>query len=133
MNLDDPRSRLREWYTVMRGDRFVIDAGLWFALGCLARAMRDAYATRIAWENASGNAVAAELEQEHRRVHRDLVAKLATAAWAAGVSGAPESVPEAPRLVSGRATAKRPWGGRGEGVSGIPQPTRDADRTGGAL
>ncbi len=132
MNLDDARSRLGERYTVMRADPFVIDAGLWLALVDLAQAIRDAYTTRLAWEDECDVVVAAELERLHRRVHRDLIVKLGVAASAAEHHGEPESAPEAPPLVGGRAETNRPSGAYGESAGGIPQPTRDPDPTGGA-
>jgi hypothetical protein len=130
---DDARDRLRERYTVMRSDPFVIDAGLWLALVDLAHTIRDTYTTRVAWENASDGRAAAELEQAHRRVHGDLIAKLDAAASAAEHHDGPESAPEASPLVSGPAAINQPPGAHGESAGGIPQPTLDADRTGGAL
>jgi hypothetical protein len=128
----DARSWLAERYTLLRSDRFIINAGLWHAIGGLSHAIHDTYETRLAWENAAGSAYASELERLHRRVHRDLVAKLEAAASAAGLRIAPQSALDEQRRVSGRTGTDQSLMANGEVAGGIPQPIRDPDQSGGA-
>lgn len=74
-------------FTVMRSDPFILNPCLWIALLELSDAIRAAHATRVVWETATGSPDAAEAEQRHRGVHRDLARALAVARSAAATHG----------------------------------------------
>jgi len=88
-------------FTVMRSDPFIINPCLWIALLELSDAIRDAHATRVLWETATGLPDAAEAEQRHRRVHRDLVRALGVARSAATTHGDSHNSSQAVHRVEG--------------------------------
>jgi hypothetical protein len=92
--LDGGRRRLAERFTLLRADPYVLDAYLWLTLSDLAWAVRDAYATRQAWEETSGTPSAANANEMHRHAWKHMLDKLEAATMAAGFDMAPTSEPQ---------------------------------------
>ena len=125
-DIDDGRHRLADRFTLLRADPYVLDACLWLTLSRLAWAVRDAYATRVAWEETVGSPSAAAAEETHRQAWRSMMEKLAAAAHTAAVHDAPQSATEGAAGTGVQADANRPSEQRrgSDGGGWWPAPTR---------